>query len=925
MRELEPYLRPDFDPVEYSKLIVNDCSKRGNSSTSLSASLAKLEEHQTTVESTISAHIAQNNDSLREKLAKSGNLKDSVYNMKVNANALSASLDRISRDILEPYASMKAVAQEMEKMQEASSVLRKVLRFLSAVRKLKSQLRVEGDDSAGGDVVLHLPKNVRDLAKSAQVLHEVELLMSLPELEGIEVVATESFWVKKASEDIRKEARASLEQAIQTLNQTEVGASLQAFFNLRCLPESVEKSLEYGVESLLSQVKELLDVHSLVDDIQSIQEGRMGDSALNGDRAKEKIERKKMQKLKKKSVIKPPKGQEEEWNIALWARVEKMETSIRNWSLRIWNLERVLAKKRDPATRVVFAENVAAHYFKEWKEFRAKAGAEAGEHPKTVYGRYWGMVTKELELQFDKALRSSPYIRTALGVRSYPKMRKLMRQLLFKLKQSTSGKSIPPVGGNPQEAHALLQALRPFLEVYLARSLHRLTEPVNLMFPEGQASTIGSSNYLPSAADISTFCNVVKEELVAAEMDAELAMAVCKGASKALTLFSVKAEQLVVMDKDAARFRLTVPGSSSATNNSAGTRALAEASAASNLASRTAAQAHNVALLSLVVRLHRVAENLPADTTMFEVNRQVVEDTEEEVKAQKRAALASALDSLQKLVELILGYYLSAAAQSLGQVLARIHRENFTGGSKSAKFVSKSERMNAERISGYMSAFEEALQVLKREHLDKLPDGYPIVDSLKAMLQARVIVLYIRHVSMVRPLDSKGRAQLFFDMSHFETVISELGDNSLQSIGDAYAEFKAVKSLLLFNPEESIDFVGDYKNFLGDMKLPTLLNFIFSTAPAELRSPHDQLKMSPERFSEWMDKAEYGEPPSGLQLLKAGCARSTSLSSTLSNLVRSELDRYVQRKSVRSQEDDPASSDDGLSEEYHTLTGLIET
>ena len=920
MRELEPYLRPDFDPVEYSKLIVSDCSKRGNSSTSLSASLAKLEEHQATVESTISAHIAQNNDALRDRLSKSVSLKDYVHEMKVNANALSASLDRISRDILEPYASMQSVAQEMRKMQQASSVLRKVLRFLSAARKLKAQLKVE----AGAEVVLHLPKNVRDLAKSAQVLHDVEDLMSLEELDGIEVVAAEAFWVKRASEDIRKQARAALEQAIQTLNQTEVGASLQAFFNLRCLPESVDNSLSYAVESLLGQVKELLDVHSLADDIQSMQEGRLGGAAANGDRAKEKMERKKVQKLKKKRVLKPPKGQEEEWNNTLWTRVEKMETSIRSWSLRIWNLERVLAKKRDPATRVVFADSIAAHSLNEWKALREKIGAEAGDHPKSVYVRYWDMVTQELEQQFDKAIRGSPYMRTALGVRSYPKMRKLMRQLLFKLKQSTSGKSVPPVGGSSQEAHALLQSLRPFLEVYLARSLHRLTEPVNLMFPEGQANAIGSTNYLPSAADISTFCSVVREEVAAAEMDAELAMAICKGASKALTLFAVKAEQLVVMDRDAAHFRLVTSVSSSATNSSAGTRSLAEASAASNSTSRTAAQAHNVALLGLIVRLHRVAENLPEETTKLEQDQPFVDDTGEEVLSQKRTALSPALTSLKKLVELILGYYLSAAARALEQILARVHRENFTSGSKSAKFVSKTERMEVDRPSSYMNLFEEALKILKKEHLDKLPDGYPVVDALKATLQARIVAVYVRHIAMVRPLDGKGRAQLFFDMSHFETLVSDLGEKSLQSLGEVYEEFQAMKKLLLFNPEESINFIGEYKTFLSNVKLPTLLNFIFSTAPAELRSPHDQLKMSPERFSEWMDKAEFGEVPTGLRLLEAGSRRESSLNSTLSNLVRSELDRYVQRKSVRNQELQNSSTDDGLSEEYHILTALID-
>lgn len=490
VRELEPYLRSDFDPREYSKLIVSESSKRGNSSSSLSASLAKLEQHQATVESTIAAHISQNNASLKERLERSANLKDYVYNMKVNANALSASLERISTDIMDPYESMKQVVNKMEKMQEASSALRKLLRFLSASRKLRVQLKVEADAQAKSsqDLSIHVPTNARDLAKSAQILRDVEELLSLEELQAIHVVESERKWLETASRDIRSEARRLLEQAIQALNQTEVGASLQAFFNLRSLPQAIENSLTFAVESLLAQVKESLDVQLLADDINATEKAKS--SKTGGG---ESVERRKFQKQGKKGVIKPPKGQEEEWNQALLGKVEKMESNIRSWSLRIWNLERVLAKKRDPATRVVFADHIASKYFEEWKKRREEIGEEAGDRPATVYSRYWVLVTKELEVQFEKVLKGSPYIRTALGVRNYPKLRRLMRVLLFKLKQSTSGKSVPSVGGSAQEAHQLLRALRPFLEVYLARSLHRLNEPVTMMFPESRANTIGST------------------------------------------------------------------------------------------------------------------------------------------------------------------------------------------------------------------------------------------------------------------------------------------------------------------------------------------------------------------------------------------------------------------------------------------------
>lgn len=430
-------------------------------------------------------------------------------------------------------------------------------------------------------------------------------------------------------------------------------------------------------------------------------------------------------------------------------------------------------------------------------------------------------------------------------------------------------------------------------------------------------------SYLPSSADLNAFCKVITEEVRAAGTDAELAMAVTKGSSKTITLFAIKAERLLVLDKASTQINLGVVAMNNVSNVSAGTRSLA--AAAGGGAGRNAAQVHNVSILSLVVRLYRFVSALPKETTAQNTSttNYAIDDKYESIVEQKRNALTGALDDLHKLSDLILGTYLGAASEAMGQILARVHRENFSGTGQTERFVKKSEIVEGDKSSNYMTAFEEALLVLKQEHLNKLPTGHDIVDKMLLRFQARITSLYVRHVSMVRPLDSRGRSQLFYDMSQFETVISRgVHECGLSDLAEVYTEFKAMQELLLYNPTESVP-RNDYKRFLEQVKLSTLLNFIFSTAPPELRSPYDQLKMSPERFSSWMDKAECGHLPEGTEVLDLGVKKESSLDAAVASLVRSELDMYVQRKSVKNVNTD-AERQDGFSPEYNILTALLD-
>lgn len=430
------------------------------------------------------------------------------------------------------------------------------------------------------------------------------------------------------------------------------------------------------------------------------------------------------------------------------------------------------------------------------------------------------------------------------------------------------------------------------------------------------SALISNSSSLPSIADITSFSKTIQEEVSLAGSDAELCMAICKGVSKAISFFCVKAEDAILFSKESTQFRLFSVNTFSSSKSGPGTKSLEAAAASAAL--RTQAQVHNITLLGLILRLHDFTSNLSITT--------FTEDTANDGGSHLQMArameesLSPAISSLKALIELILGQYLSAAAEALGTILGRIHRENFTSSISSSFTESQND---VETISSYMQAFKGAVVLFKREHLDKLPVSFAIVRDIIELFQARIIVLYVRHVSMVRPLDSSGRQQLIFDMNEFDTIMEKINENSMCNLGIPYEEFRGMKKLLEIDPKSIPDTLVAYRELLDEVRLSTLLNYLFSTAPAELQSPYDQLKMSPERFSEWMDKAESGNLKHGIELLNTGTTKTKQLENAILNLVRRELDLYMQRKSVGEKSlEHKGRDEDTLAEEYHIIMGL---
>ena len=86
----------------------------------------------------------------------------------------------------------------------------------------------------------------------------------------------------------------------------------------------------------------------------------------------------------------------------------------------------------------------------------------------------------------------------------------------------------------------LRESLAQFEHAYLARSLSRLFDPINLMFGAGAGGAAGLS-----VEEVTSLVTVVASELSIASVDARLLTSVTRNIGKAISLFCVKCEGCV--------------------------------------------------------------------------------------------------------------------------------------------------------------------------------------------------------------------------------------------------------------------------------------------------------------------------------------------------------------------------------------------
>eukprot|EP00039_Didymoeca_costata_P020153 m.340253 g.340253 ORF g.340253 m.340253 type:complete len:767 (+) comp19209_c0_seq1:136-2436(+) len=439
-----------------------------------SVSLEKLADGIARVESELHSQVVSHHDDLLLQATGIQKLEDVLKMVSTRVKSLHQSFQRIQDKVTTPYKLIQTRAAQLIRLQSACEILRRTLRYLYLAKRLKTQLQ-------GGN---------REVAKAAATLTELNDLMEYVDLSGVDVVDKERKWIEEVQQQIESSAVEMLNLSMASHNQIQLGTALQVFRNLGRLRKTVDgiisdyiKKLEQGLDDVLSDTKS------------------------------------------NKSDAKAGRA-------ARWGRMETFMNTIVTIAVSTRNLERVLAKKKDPTTQARFLHDVV-------------------EPGKSLVGLMWETFTAKMQERFT-SLKSSAYTVYESFVLEYPRMLRLIKDTGGRIEQQFSSSTIASnmdMGNSTEsdiELKLLLESLKPFESTFIDSSLERMYDPVRIVFPSGGKTP-------PSSDEVASICKTFVDELNVASVDVSFSFAVGQNIAKTIQLYTNKSELMVSTNKDATQ------------------------------------------------------------------------------------------------------------------------------------------------------------------------------------------------------------------------------------------------------------------------------------------------------------------------------------------------------------------------------------
>uniref|UniRef100_A0A8C7GAR1 Conserved oligomeric Golgi complex subunit 5 n=2 Tax=Oncorhynchus TaxID=8016 RepID=A0A8C7GAR1_ONCKI len=720
------FLIEDFDVKTYTAQAIHHAV--------IAEQLAKLAQGISQLDKELHSQVVARHEELLAQATGIESLEGVLQMMQTRIAALQGAVDRIRTKIVDPYNKIVARTAQLARLQVACDLLRRIIRILYLSKRLQGQLQ-------GGS---------REITKAAQSLNELDYLSQGVDLSGIDVIENDLLLISRARLEVENQAKRLLEQGMEIQNPTQVGTALQVFYNLGSLRETISGVVEGYRTTIQDNVTTALDIKGLTQPT--------GNRGAPG------------------RAVMPTPGNTAAFRAALWTNLEKLMDQICAACGQVQHLQKVLTKKRDPVTHVCFISEII------------KDG-----QPDILY-TFWSDVTHTLSVEFQRATAASSFLKQALEG-EYPKLLRLYNDLWRRLQQYSSSiqgvisssagldtaMDLPTTEMDNQDLFtqtkhdydpekALKDSLQPYEAAYLSKSLSRLFDPINLVFPMGGRNP-------PSHDELDSIIKTITSELNVASVDTSLTLAVAKNAAKTVQLFCVKSEQLLSTQGDASQV----------------------------IGPLTEGQRRNMAVVNSLYRLHQaVAKGV-------------------------QALMASAVQPL-----------LLSVSDSIEAIIITMHQEDFSGS------MSTPGKPDVP-CSLYMRELQGFVGRVMADYFRHFQCVDFIYDNTESIAQ-RCITLFIRHASLLRPLGEGGKMRLAADFAQMELAVAPLC-RRVSELGKPYRLLRSFRPLLFQNSEliASSPAVGDL------IPYSTLLHFLFTRAPSELKSPHQRAEWSIARYSQWLD------------------------------------------------------------------------
>uniref|UniRef100_A0A8B9QVU2 Conserved oligomeric Golgi complex subunit 5 n=1 Tax=Anas platyrhynchos TaxID=8839 RepID=A0A8B9QVU2_ANAPL len=720
------FFREDFDVKAYTSQSIHQAV--------IAEQLAKLAQGISQLDKELHLQVVARHEDLLAQATGIESLEGVLQMMQTRIGALQSTVDRIRAKIIDPYN--KIVSRTCS---AACDLLRRIIRILHLSKRLQGQLQ-------GGS---------REITKAAQSLNELDYLSQGIDLSGIEVIENDLLFIGRARLEVESQAKRLLEQGVETQSPTQVGTALQVFYNLGTLKDTIANVVDGYCTALEENIKNALDIKVLTQPSQTVARGGPGRAAM------------------------PTPGNTAAFRAALWTNMEKLMDQICAACGQVQHLQKLLTKKRDPISHVCFIEEIV------------KDGQS------DILYKFWTAVTQTLSSQFQSATDSSMFLKQAFEG-EYPKLLSQNIQRNFNTSGSTDlFAELQQMEEDTQDIFmqkkqdydpekALKDSLQQYEAAYLSKSLSRLFDPINLVFPPGGRNP-------PSSDELDSIIKTIASELNVAAVDPDLSLAVSKNVAKTIQLYWYASQVIGPL---------------------------------------TEGQRRNVSVVNSLYKLHQSV-------------LKVVHDL-----------MGSAVQPL-----------LNSVGDSVEAIIITMHQEDFSGS------LSSSGKPDVP-CSLYMKELQGFIARVMSDYFRHFECLDFVFDNTEAMAQ-RAIELFIRNASLIRPLGEGGKMRLAADFAQMELAVAPLC-RRVSDLGKSYRQLRSFRPLLFQTSEHIANSPA-----LGEViPFSIILQFLFTRAPPELKSPFQRAEWSIARYSQWLD-----DHPSEKDRLA---------------LIRGALEAYVQ--SVRTRE-----------------------
>ncbi|CAF1015401.1 unnamed protein product [Adineta steineri] len=663
--------------------------------------LQHLNELIRTLDAEIKQQVSSNAPILFRQASSIGTIEDVLENMQTRIKSLKATADRISSKVTEPYNKILSRKNQLTRLQNTCDLLRRIKGIMQQTKKLEKFM---APTNTGQQQI--------ELVKASQCLNELEHFTVDADFTGIDAVEKDLQFVFKARHDIQTQAQDVLENGLHHLNPAQIGTALQVFFNLGTLHDHVQSIEQRLLKNFQTQIADCLDLKQLSKNKDPSNPGR--------------------------STM-PSVGNTPQFRASLWINIEKILDLLYVNVAQLYNLSRVLTKKKDPITHGTFMDELIKH-----------------DHSGELVSKFWMGAMKVLRKQLRVSVSDSLHLKQALEG-EYPKLLKLQNDLINRLNQLQPGFSdiemdtIIDEKSNDSEqldekqktSVQLNECFDIFEQSYLSISLSRLSDPINLMF---SSSTM---KLLPTQQELENLVKVIVNELSVTTVSEALVNKVARNIAKAIQLFAAKCEQSICTDSEGSQV----------------------------VSAPTPAQLRNISAINILYNFCSM------------ITKMLTEQQNLSLIATTR--ITDALQCVHSLMNTAIHPFLNSVADCIEAILVTMHNEDFS--------QIASSRTDSQS-SLYMKELQEFIFRIHKDYFSEFQCKDFMYENL-APIACRAITLFIEHISLVRPIAEGGLLRLVVDFAQIELALSPFC-RRLTDLGKHYKILKAFRSLLILTTDE---------------------------------------------------------------------------------------------------------------------------